>query len=159
MKEIRECNKHGHVIHAFEKTNKRWRCTKCRTEATMRRRLKLKSMALDYKGNKCSKCGYDKCPGALDFHHLENKEFNISNNGITNSWAKVLKELDKCVILCANCHRELHYEEFSDKRSELEYSRRKLTTETVECLTCKKEFKQKRKEQKYCSKTCSDRKN
>lgn len=44
-------------------------------------------MALEYKGNKCSICGYDKCLGALEFHHLdsEEKDFGISEKGYTRA--------------------------------------------------------------------------
>ena len=55
-------------------------------------------------------CGYDRCQWALDFHHLDpsQKEFGISMDGITRSWERVQKELDKCVLVCSNCHREIH---------------------------------------------------
>lgn len=67
-------------------------------------------MAINYKGGHCQLCGYDRCPEALEFHHLESsgKDFGISNKGYTKSWNKVKKELDKCILLCANCHREVH---------------------------------------------------
>ena len=67
-------------------------------------------MAISYKGGKCSICGYEKCPEAMEFHHPEptKKDFGISSKGYTRGWEKVKKELDKCVMLCANCHREVH---------------------------------------------------
>jgi len=66
-------------------------------------------MAIDYKGGKCIVCGYNKCTWALEFHHIDpkEKEFSISDKGYTRSWDKVKIELDKCVLLCANCHREV----------------------------------------------------
>jgi hypothetical protein len=71
----------------------------------------FKIQCLEYKGSKCSICGYDKCPAALDFHHKnpEDKLFNIckAKNKIFNDTIK--KELDKCDLLCSNCHRELEY--------------------------------------------------
>jgi hypothetical protein len=78
--------------------------------AVSKRRKKLKILAIEYKGGSCSKCGYDKCVDALDFHHLkpEEKEFNFSSGGYTRSWDKMKKELDKCILVCANCHREIH---------------------------------------------------
>ena len=78
--------------------------------AVKKRRKKIKEMAVEYKGGKCICCGYNKCIGALEFHHLDpnGKDFNISAKGITRAWSKVKEELDKCVLLCANCHRELH---------------------------------------------------
>jgi|TARA_R110000824_G_scaffold156963_2_gene330350 predicted transcriptional regulator len=75
-----------------------------------KRRRVLKEKAIKYKGGNCEKCGYDKCNGALQFHHLDpkKKEFGISNHGVTRSWVKIKKELDKCIMVCANCHFEIH---------------------------------------------------
>lgn len=75
------------------------------------RRRKLKDMAIEYKGGKCEKCGYNKCNGALEFHHLnpEEKDFSISTSGTTKSFERIKKEIDKCILVCANCHREIHY--------------------------------------------------
>ncbi|QIO02093.1 hypothetical protein rutana_111 [Salmonella phage rutana] len=59
----------------------------------------------------CAVCGYNKCPQAIDFHHLEqdDKEFNISDarRGTFNK-EKLIAELEKCVPLCCRCHREYH---------------------------------------------------
>lgn len=78
--------------------------------AVQKRRKKIREMAVKYKGAKCSNCGYDKCYEALEFHHLnsDGKDFGISNKGYTRSWARIKEELDKCILLCANCHREVH---------------------------------------------------
>jgi hypothetical protein len=67
-------------------------------------------MAIAYKGSKCQCCGYNKHVGALEFHHIDpsKKDFGISAKGYTRSWENVRKELDKCVLVCANCHREIH---------------------------------------------------
>jgi len=65
---------------------------------------------IEYKGGKCEHCGYDKCPAAFDFHHLDpsKKDFNLST--LRNYKLENIKsELDKCLLLCSNCHRELHY--------------------------------------------------
>jgi ribonuclease HII len=78
--------------------------------AVAKRRRVVKQMALDYKGGRCIDCGYNKCNGALQFHHPNgDKEFGIADKGITRSWAKVKAELDKCVLVCANCHAERHW--------------------------------------------------
>ena len=78
--------------------------------AVSRRRKKLREMARDYKGGKCILCGYNKCQRALSFHHLNPKEkdFDLSSRGLTRSWERIKKEIDKCVLLCANCHMEVH---------------------------------------------------
>ena len=67
-------------------------------------------MSLEYKGGKCLICGYDRCTEALEFHHSDSaeKDFGISHKGYTRSWTRVKQELDKCMLLCANCHREVH---------------------------------------------------
>ena len=77
--------------------------------AVAKRRRKIKTMAIAYKGGKCQVCGYSKYQGALDLHHLNPKEksFSIGDKGYTRSWERVQAELDKCVLVCANCHREL----------------------------------------------------
>ncbi len=79
-------------------------------KAVTARRKRLKAMAIEYKGGKCIFCGYNKCNDALDFHHInsKDKEFGLSVRGLTRSWKKITKELDKCILVCANCHRELH---------------------------------------------------
>lgn len=75
------------------------------------RRKELKKLAVEYKGGSCEKCSYNKCIAAMDFHHKDpnEKDFGISSNGSTISWEKMKLELDKCLLLCSNCHRELHY--------------------------------------------------
>ncbi len=79
-------------------------------KAVSKRRKKIREMAIEYKGDKCIFCGYKKFSGALDFHHIEksDKNFGISAKGYTRSWNRVKQELDKCVLVCANCHREIH---------------------------------------------------
>lgn len=88
-------------------------CKLCsKSQATERQRgLKLK--AIEYLGGKCYVCGYDKCPAALEFHHRnpEQKDFEISKTNLTAWNSQITDELDKCVLLCANCHRETHWEE------------------------------------------------
>lgn len=78
------------------------------SEKVYRRRQKLKLKALDYMGGKCQICGYNKCTKALVFHHLnpEEKEFNVSR--ANKSWERIKKELEKCILVCSNCHAEIH---------------------------------------------------
>ena len=66
-------------------------------------------MAIAYKGGKCQLCGYAKFQGALDLHHInpKHKKFGIGDKGYTRSWERVKAGLDKCILLCANCHREI----------------------------------------------------
>ena len=77
--------------------------------AVGRRRKKLREMARDYKGGKCIMCDYNRCQRVLSFHHVNPKEkdFDLSSRGLTRSWERIRKEIDKCVLLCANCHMEV----------------------------------------------------
>jgi len=58
----------------------------------------------------CKICGYNKCEQALEFHHVnpEEKEFRLAEM-LTYTEDKILKEFSKCLLVCANCHREIHY--------------------------------------------------
>ena len=79
-------------------------------KATNLRRRRLKISMMEYKGNKCQLSGYSKYHGALDFHHIDpsEKSFNLSMDQLYRSWELITKELDKCVLVCSNCHREIH---------------------------------------------------
>lgn len=79
-------------------------------EAVKKRRKKLRQLAREYRGGKCELCGYSKSQRALSFHHRDpkKKSFGISMKGLTRSWEKIRLEIDKCVLLCANCHMEVH---------------------------------------------------
>lgn len=73
-----------------------------------RRRLKVR--AVDYMGGRCAGCERAGPPSLFDFHHLDAKDkgFGIGQDGIPRPWEKIVAELEKCVMLCANCHREVH---------------------------------------------------
>ncbi len=81
-------------------------------KAVARRRRKIRLRAIEYLGGKCMKCGYNKYPEVLEFHHRDptQKDFNVSRKGHCRSWERVSREIEKCDLLCANCHRELHAE-------------------------------------------------
>ena len=74
----------------------------------LRREMKLRAIALF--GGRCGACGYGFAPAAMEFHHPDpsKKEFAISVDGIYRPWEKIRKELESCVMLCANCHAEVH---------------------------------------------------
>lgn len=103
------CKKHGLTTFSARSVGSS-RCKKCQVESVQKRRHVIKQKAIDYKGGKCSICSYDKSNSALEFHHLDPKEkyFGIGAKGYTRSWEKIKIELDKCILVCANCHREIH---------------------------------------------------
>jgi len=75
-----------------------------------RRRI-LKEMAVEHAGGSCERCGYDGYIGALEFHHKDptQKDFSIATN--SKGWETIREEVDKCMLLCSNCHKEVHAEE------------------------------------------------
>lgn len=72
-------------------------------------RQRLKARLLYVAGEKCAICGYNKCSSALEFHHLNpnEKDFTLATNA-NIATAKALEEIKKCILVCANCHREIH---------------------------------------------------
>lgn len=69
-------------------------------------RNKISKLRLD-RGNKCESCGYNKVPEILEFAHKKGtkKVMSISNL-MRKKWVLVLEELEKCFLLCPNCHSE-----------------------------------------------------
>jgi predicted HNH restriction endonuclease len=109
-----KCNERKPLTEFYSRGGKRieeltaW-CKSCLNALTLERQRERKQEAIEYKGNKCQLCGYDKYKGALEFHHIDptKKDFALSAGRLT-SLEKLKPELDKCVLLCANCHREVH---------------------------------------------------
>lgn len=85
-------------------------CKPCHISQALERQRALKAECVIYKGGKCVSCGYNKCNAALEFHHLDpsQKEFSMNHQKGTTFNDKIRKELDKCSLLCSNCHREVH---------------------------------------------------
>lgn len=94
------------------KGTRRADCKECHS-GYMKEKYKEKKLEIqDLKQElKCAKCGYNKCGAALDFHHLDpsEKDEKISKM-ISNKYTldKIHEEIKKCIVLCANCHREFH---------------------------------------------------
>lgn len=81
---------------------------------TIKRRA-IKKALIERHGGKCQKCGYSKCVRALEFHHTDpsEKDFGISKT-LTKKFEELVKETDKCVLLCSNCHAEEHERLFEE---------------------------------------------
>lgn len=95
-------------IYQRKKGNRRIKCGYCMRKL---RRIKIKKEVVELLGGKCSRCGYNRCMFALEFHHRngkKDKEFSISGNS-NLSLKRIKKEIEKCELLCANCHREEQY--------------------------------------------------
>lgn len=75
-------------------------------ELTQHRKREL----VAYKGGRCERCDEEYHPNVFDFHHHDQlvKKFNVSQSNMQTSWANLITEVDKCHLLCANCHREVH---------------------------------------------------
>lgn len=102
--------RYNHIMSTTRKDNRTYADRKeYIKKAVSKRRRVLKLRAIECCGGKCQLCGYSKHPGVLDFHHVDptTKSFGISSGGFSRSWANIEQEVKKCVLVCANCHREI----------------------------------------------------
>jgi DNA-binding CsgD family transcriptional regulator len=86
-----------------------YKCKRCRKERVARWRRDAKDELVRAAGGRCVLCGYSKCLGALQFHHVDprTKSFGLAMRGHTKSMGKLMAEAKKCILLCANCHAEV----------------------------------------------------
>lgn len=105
---LKECKKHGLTTFIFENRGY-YRCLECRKNRIKQKRLSIKEKLIKHFGGKCSICGYNNYISALEFHHLDpnKKEFKLSSSVI--AYNTILLEAEKCILVCGNCHREIHY--------------------------------------------------
>jgi len=124
---------------------------------------KRKRIMIESFGGKCNICGYNKCITALEFHHLNPEEKDITLSGSIYSWEKTKEELKKCICVCANCHREIH-EGLIDLDTSKQYFNEELVEDYFKnkskivydlCPVCGKE---KLVTHKYCSHKCACKK-
>jgi len=101
------------------KENSSTYCKPCTSEQTLERTRNLKSQMVEYKGGCCTRCGYKKYQGALGFHHIDpnGKDFNPSRLKNYSFNERLKNELDKCILVCSNCHREIHDEIIKQKET------------------------------------------
>ncbi len=76
---------------------------------SLRRKLFMEKTTLHKLNMGCCKCGYNKCSNALEWHHVDgDNKINEPSNILRYSLDDYLKEIEKCILLCSNCHREYH---------------------------------------------------
>lgn len=97
------------VICGEHMTNYSYGARRCGTCTTNIRRYRVKLYAVNYKGGKCECCGWSGNIAGFDFHHTDDKNFNLTGSNMASmKLEKVKEELDKCKLLCATCHRLEH---------------------------------------------------
>lgn len=128
-------------------------------ESVRKWRENTKRRMVESMGGKCQCCGYDKCHHALEFHHInpDEKEFRLGSvRANPKSWAKIVEELRKCILLCSNCHKEVHagvtdvpedYQKFDES-----FATYREVNKQTPCLVC---GTMKYHGYKTCSKSCA----
>ena len=95
-------------IECGENTNNKGGYLRCATHYKSYKRKKIREELVQKLGGKCKMCNGVFPNVAFDFHHLGDKEMDISSMIDRYSEAKIVKESEKCILLCANCHRIHH---------------------------------------------------
>lgn len=106
-------------ITTKQKRHKRFCSSRCKSkfhqynsfECQKNRGIKRKDILIEMCGGKCAHCGYCKNRSALSFHHIKpsEKSFPMDSRHISNrSWESCISEIKKCILLCLNCHAEVH---------------------------------------------------
>ncbi len=102
---MRVCKLCGKSFKDYQGRNRN-RCGSCNTKI---RRFRAKAAAIKYLGGKCVECGWRGNQAAFEFHHkYSHKKDFIIGNVANKQWEKIKKELEKCILLCANCHAAAH---------------------------------------------------
>lgn len=102
---VAECPVHGSVT-MLPRGGGTYRCLRCRSDAVVLRRRRVKAILVAEGGGACRLCGFDRHLAALHFHHLDPglKHFSLSAHGMSRSLDRARAEAAKCMLLCANCH-------------------------------------------------------
>ncbi len=112
-----KCKTNKPIGEFYKRTNRNdvgGYCKKCSNLYHSNRVKEVKIKMIDYKGNQCEDCGLkhkNTHYSVFEFHHLNPKEKDPNFGRIKyQSWDNIKNELDKCALLCANCHRIRHAE-------------------------------------------------
>lgn len=121
------------------------------SKEVIRAQKRKKLFAVNFFGGKCQICGYNKCLDALEFHHVDKDNKNEEPTYIIThwSWERAKIELEKCILVCSNCHREIH-------SNEINFDLQKYVKPWISklCPTCNTNFDTKEEKQLYCSIEC-----
>jgi len=149
-KKCPKCNQVKSISNFYKTKDKiQSYCKSCHNSFCIERWKNKKIECVKAKGGVCSRCGYANNYAALDFHHLRDKDPDWNLRRF--SAERLKKELEKCILLCSNCHAEIH-----NPQCNTTTMRPKSIKETIKiftiCENCGKEFIGN----KYCSKPCAD---
>ena len=138
------------------------------SEAVKEWRRNIKQKLIVCMGSKCQICNYNKSQNALEFHHInpDEKDFSISSvRANPKNWNTIVRELKKCILLCSNCHKEVHegitniptiYQVFDESLLQKDNNKHLLKqTKTTFCPVCNNV---KENHLQTCSKTCAAKK-
>lgn len=126
-------------------------CKECVYNLQKQRWLDRKKKAVELMGGKCCKCGYDKNYAALSFHHLDpSTKIHDWQTLRLQSWKNIIAELKKCIMLCGNCHAEVHWPECTYKGTDNNFLNISIQP-TGKCSVCGDDVFGT----KYCSPACS----
>lgn len=129
------------------------------SEKVKRWRKRFKNKIVEWMGGGCAVCGYNKCQSSLALHHIDPSKKEISFGSVRanpKNWDKIVSELKKCVLVCHNCHNEIH-EGITEipneyiKFDEVKYGNYIKSFKISQCPICDKD---KDINLKYCSKDC-----
>lgn len=111
----------------------RYICKKCHHSDGVARSNQYKIDAINYKGGKCQVCEYNHSAASLEFHHRDPNKKDFNFGGVNRSFNSIKSELDKCDLLCSNCHRETHEQITATKTDSSE-----TISTGISCAMCKK---------------------
>lgn len=104
------CNNHPNTLRVLG-SNGSYVCPACRYEKLKGKRHRVKQALVSARGGRCERCGYSKYAEVMEFHHIDpsQKDFQLSSR-MSFAFGAILKEAEKCMMLCPTCHREAHIE-------------------------------------------------
>lgn len=112
-------------------------------------------------GGACCICGYNRCAKSLALHHLDPKQKDFTVGKSIRAWATVVQELRKCILVCFNCHQEIHdgmtIISNTVRRFDESYAALKEYINEEPITFCPICNGPKQTHQKYCSASCSSR--